>query len=181
VKMPSGRKAATARNFWQVALKAGYTIDVQGSENLPKHPPLLVIVNEAGPLTSPIIRSVLPWPVHHIGSDIAWSAPGIGASWAGSTALREGRSVAVSLDLPTAGALALMSGLPIACVRITGAQGRINTDPARPGSRITVSIAPVTAGLSWEGLPTAMEVRLAHTLIRQRYADVYQDELRDSA
>jgi 1-acyl-sn-glycerol-3-phosphate acyltransferase len=181
VRLPSVRKAATARNLWQVALRTAYTLHVIGGNNLMGEGPLLVIVNDSGPLTSPVLRSVAPRPIHHVGGDIPWHTPGLGASWMARNALIQGRSVSVGVDLPTAGALALMSESPMALVRISGAHGRIKTDPARPGSRISVEIAPPLPGLSSAGPLTAMDVRLAHTLIRQRYADTYKDGLRNSA
>jgi 1-acyl-sn-glycerol-3-phosphate acyltransferase len=169
--LPSFRAAATKRNLWQLGLKAGYRMHVHGEERITVGPPMLVLVNDAGPLTAPITRAALPWPVHVVGADIEFSQPGIGAVLNAVNAITGGRSVAVNNAWIGAGSIALLTGVPMLAIRITGAQARIPTDPARLGSRIDVAFARPGRGLIMDGQPTAMHIRMAHERVRQYVAD----------
>jgi 1-acyl-sn-glycerol-3-phosphate acyltransferase len=169
--LPSLRSAATKRNLWQLGLKAGYRLHVHGAERISIAPPVLVLVNDAGPLAAPITRAVLPWPVHIVGADIPLAPPGISAVVSAVRAIRAGRAVAAPDSWTGAASIALLTGVDMLAMRITGAHARIPTDPARIGSKIDVAFARPGRGLIMNGQPTAMHVRMAHERVRQYVAD----------
>lgn len=169
--IPSLSRAATARNLWRLGLGAAYRVSVHGAANLEQ--PTLIITNNAGPLTTPLLRSALPWPVHVFGADIDSPPPGLAAVDQAITAVMSGRSVAVREPSTAAAAIAVSSGVPVTVIRIDGAHARIPTDPARPGSTITVTVLATTPGLPRNPMPTAAQIRVAHEMLRQRVTDVH--------
>lgn len=167
----SFRKAATARNFWRLALKSGYNIRIQGESNFDVPAPVIVLVNDAGPLTTPITRASLPWPAYIIGVDISLIPPGLGAVQHAAKAIEQGRSIVVRQGWIGGAALALLTGATIVAMRIVGAQARIPSDPVRPGSHIQVFGARPRSGISINSEPTAPQIRMAHERLRQYVAD----------
>lgn len=169
--LPSFSRAATARNLWRLGLGATYRVSVHGVAHLAQ--PTLIITNDAGPLTTPLLRSALPWPVHVLGADIDSPPPGLAAVDQAITAVIAGRSVVVREPTTAAAAIAVSTGVPITVMRIDGAQARIPTDPARPGSAITITVLATTPGLARNPMPTAAQIRVAHEVLRQRVTDVH--------
>lgn len=169
--LPSLSRAATARNLWRLGLAATYRVGVHGAASLEQ--PTLIVTNDAGPLTTPLLRSALPWPVHVLGADINSPAPGLAAVDQAITAVAAGRSVAVREASTAAAAIAVSTGVTVTVLRIDGAHARIPTDPARPGSAITVTVLATTPGLLRNPMPTAAQIRVAHEVLRQRVSDVH--------
>lgn len=169
--LPSLSRAATVRNLWRLGLAAAYRVRVHGVAHLVQ--PALIITNDAGPLTTAVLRSALPWPVHVIGADIDSPPPGLAAVDQAILAVTGGRSVAAREPSAAAAVIAVSTGVPITVIRIDGAQARIPTDPARPGSAITVTALGTTPGLPRNPMPTAAQIRVAHEVLRQRVADVH--------
>lgn len=180
-------RAATARNLTGPALRAIYRLEVEGAGLVPAGGPLILQIDGDGLLAGPVLKAVTPRPVHTIVSgalaevlmghspgwagDIALEGHGFAAYAAACALLRSGEAVAILGESSLLGPLLAASGAVVQPVTITGAGGKVATDPPRPRSRIGIVFeAPITVTSS--GDPCALAtVQQLRELVRQARAD----------
>jgi hypothetical protein len=180
-------RAATARNFTGPALRALYRLEVEGAALVPTTGALILQIDGDGLLAGPVLKAVTPRPVHTVVSgalaqvlmghspgwagDLALEGHGFAAYAAASALLHGGEAVAILGDSSLLGLLLASSGAAVQPVTISGAGGKVATDPPRPRSRIGIVFeAPIT--ISPSGDPCALAtVQQLSELVRQARAD----------
>ncbi|MFA7324910.1 MAG: hypothetical protein WC005_11205 [Candidatus Nanopelagicales bacterium] len=185
--MTSHSRAATVRSLSGPALRALYRLQVEGAELVPASGGVIFEIEGDGLLAIPVLKAVAPRPVHAIidgalgqvllGSSRAWAGDipldglGFGAANAAIDLLRAGDAVAILGETPPLGLLLAASGAQLQPVRITGASGRVPTDPPRPRARIGIVFeAPIH--ISPIGDPYALAtVQQLSEQVRQARAD----------
>lgn len=180
-------RAATARNLTGPALRALYRLEVDGADRVPAIGALVLQIDGEGVLAGPVLKAVSPRPVHTVVSgalgqvlmghspswagDIALDGHGFAAFTTAAAHLQQGHAVAILGDPPILGMLLAATGASIQTVTISGAGGRVATDPPKPRSRIgIVFAAPIT--ISPSGDPCALAaVQQLSEQVRQARAD----------
>ncbi len=147
-------RAATFRNLSGPALKAVYKIHEQGSDLVPMSGPLIMLVEGEGLLVVPILKALTPRPVHVVvsgalgqvlaghssglGGDLTFIPPGFEATQEALSYLQDGEAVGIMGDFSSLGYLVAMTGATVVPVVITGAGGKVATDPPRPRSKVGI-------------------------------------------
>ncbi|MDD2817183.1 MAG: hypothetical protein PHN51_00110 [Candidatus Nanopelagicales bacterium] len=180
-------RAATLRNFTAPALKALYSLEVQGAENVPLTGPVILNVSGLGVLVAPIVNICSPRPVNmvidgalrevlskktrYLGGDIPFEEPGFGAMRQALDLLKVGQAVGFMGKSPSLGYLVAATGAAVIPVMVTGASGKVATDPPRPRSKIGILFeAPIQ--ISPSGDPCALATVLTVSeQVRQAQAD----------
>ncbi|HBJ73576.1 MAG TPA: hypothetical protein DDY88_07715 [Actinobacteria bacterium] len=169
------------------ALKFIYRLHISGQDSVPSAGPVIFHIEGDELLSGPALKAVSPRPVQLIVSgalnevflggsqilagDIALDGFGFGAAEQAIAVLNAGGTVAFVGEQPPLGYLVAASGATIVPVRITGAGGRVRTDPPRPGSRISIVFeAPIQIAV--QGDPCALAtVQEVAEQVRQARAD----------
>ena len=180
-------RAATLRNFTAPALKALYSLEVVGAEHVPLAGPVIFDISGIGVLVAPIVNICSPRPVHvvidgalrevlskktrYFGGDIPFEDPGFGAMRLALDLLKQGQGVGLMGELPPLGYLVAATGAAVVPVSVTGASGKVVTDPPRPRSKIGILFeAPIQ--ISPLGDPCALATVLTVSeQVRQAQAD----------
>ena len=147
-------RAATFRNLSGPALKALYNIHEQGRDLVPVSGPLILLIDGEGLLVVPIVKALTPRPVHVVvggalgqvlaghssglGGDLTLVSPGFEATQAALSLLQNGQAVGIMSDFSSLGYLVAMTGASVMPVAITGAGGKVATDPPRPRSKVGI-------------------------------------------
>ncbi len=164
-------RAATLRNFTAPALKALYSLEVQGAEQVPPAGPVIFDITGIGVLVAPIVNICSPRPVHvvidgalrevlskrtrYLGGDIPFEEPGFGAVRHALDLLNHGQAVGLMGKSPSLGYLVAATGAHVVAVNVTGASGKVATDPPRPRAKIGILFeAPIQ--ISPSGDPCAL-------------------------
>jgi len=180
-------RAATLRNLTSPALKAMYNIEVEGQEHIPMDGPVIFDIAGTGILVAPVVNACSPRPIHvvidgalrqvlskktrYLGGDIAMEEPGFTATHQAATLLKQGEAVGLMGRFPSLGHLVAITGATVIPVMVSGAGGRVATDPPRPRSHIGILFeAPIH--ISPEGDPCALAtVQTVGEMVRQARAD----------
>ncbi|MDO9473333.1 MAG: hypothetical protein Q7J28_09770 [Caulobacter sp.] len=183
-KAPSGGMLA---NLSGSALKFIYRIRASGQGKVPVSGPVIFHIEGDALLSGPSVKAVAPRPVQLIVSgalgevflggtqilagDISMYGFGFAASQQAVEVLKAGGTVAFVGDQPQLGYLAAATGAPIVPVRVSGAGGKVRTDPPKPGSRISIVFeAPIQ--IEVHGDPCALAtVQEVAEQVRQARAD----------
>lgn len=147
-------RAATFRNLSAPALKALYKIQEHGSDLVPVTGPLILLIEGDGLLVVPLLKAITPRPVHVVvsgalgqvlaghssgfGGDLTLVPPGFEATQVALSYLQEGHAVAIMGGFPSLAYLVAMTGAMIQPVIISGAGGKVATDPPRPRSKVGI-------------------------------------------
>jgi hypothetical protein len=147
-------RAATFRNLSAPALKAVYQLHEQGSDLVPLSGPLILLIEGDGLLVVPVLKALTPRPVHVVvagalgqvlaghssgfGGDVTLISPGFEATQEALSYLQEGQAVGIMGDFPLVGYLIAMTGARVQPVAISGAGGKVATDPPRPRSKVGI-------------------------------------------
>ena len=169
------------------AMRFAYRFDVEGAAQVPTDGPVIFHIDGDELLAGAALKAIAPRPVHFIVSgapnevflgrsqllagDIALDGFGFHASQAALRVLREGGAVAFTGEHPPLGFLVAASKATIVPVTISGAGGRVRTDPPKPGSRISIVFeAPIE--IDAQGDPCALAtVQEVAEQVRQARAD----------
>ena len=180
-------RAATLRNLTSPALKAMYNVDVQGLELIPMVGPVIFDIKGEGILVAPVVNACSPRPIHvvidgalrqvlskktrYLGGDIALVEPGYTAAQRAIVLLKHGAAIGLMGQFPSLGHLQAATGATVIPVSVTGAGGKVATDPPRPRSHIGILFeAPIQ--ISPVGDPCALAtVQTVGELVRQARAD----------
>ena len=180
-------RAATVRNLTSPALKAVYNVEVVGVDQIPVTGPVIFDIAGSGVLVAPIVNACSTRPVHvvidgalrqvlskktrYLGGDIPLNEPGFGAMTQARLLLDQGEAVGLMGPFPSLGHLVAATGAAVVPVSVTGAGGKVATDPPRPRSRIGILFqAPIQ--ISPVGDPCALAiVQTVGELVRQARAD----------
>ncbi len=164
-----------------------YNIDVQGLHTVPTHGPVIFDVQGAGLLVAPVVNACSPRPVHfvidgelrqvlskktrYLGGDIPLILPGFEATQLARKLLTQGEAVGLMGAFPSLGHLVAATGAVVVPVSVTGAGGKVPTDPPRPRSNIGILFhAPIE--ISPVGDPCALAtVQTVGEQVRQARAD----------
>lgn len=136
------------------ALKALYKIDAKGSDLVPLTGPLIFLIEGDGLLVVPILKALTPRPVHVIvggalgqvlaghssgfSGDLTFIPPGFEAAQEALSYLTAGQAVGIMGQFAPLGFLVAMTGVSVQPVIITGAGGKVATDPPRPRSKVGI-------------------------------------------
>lgn len=169
------------------ALKFIYRIHVAGQASVPAAGPVIFHIEGDELLSGPALKAVAPRPVQLMVSgalnevflgrtqilagDISLHGFGFAAAEQAIAVLKAGGAVAFVGDQPPLGYLVAASGAAIVPVEITGAGGKVRTDPPRPGSPISIVFAaPIQIAV--QGDPCALAtVQEVAEQVRQARAD----------
>ncbi|MDO8731313.1 MAG: hypothetical protein Q7L55_01875 [Actinomycetota bacterium] len=169
------------------ALKFIYRLRISGQSLVPASGPVIFHIEGDELLSGPALKAVAPRPVQFIVSgalnkvflgrsqilagDISMEGFGFGAAEEAISVLKSGGSVAFVGEHPPLGYLVAASGAAIVPVRVTGAGGRVRTDPPKPGSPISIVFeAPIEIAV--QGDPCALAtVQEVAEQVRQARAD----------
>jgi hypothetical protein len=180
-------RAATVRNLTSPALKAMYNLEVVGVHQIPATGPVIFDIAGSGVLVAPVVNACSTRPIHvvidgalrqvltkktrYLGGDIVLDEPGFGAMTKARHLLDQGAAVGLMGPFPSLGHLVAATGASVVPVSVTGAGGKVATDPPRPGSRIGILFqAPIQ--ISPVGDPCALAtVQTVGELVRQARAD----------
>ena len=189
--LPSWSAAAHARNLASPALRLAYRLDVHGANYLGGDGPLLVVCRSEALLSGSILHATSPRPVHVVANeamsrvlgdrglrasgDINPAMPGaIQAQRMARSALEDGRVVCVLGRSMPLGYVLASTGARVAVVVVTGAEGRVVTDPPRPRSTISVyAFEPVSLEIVGDPLRPATRAAVEEQ-VRQVVADAEQ-------
>ncbi len=169
------------------AIRFVYRLRTSGQSLVPASGPVIFHVEGDALLSCPAVRAVAPRPAHLIVSgslnevflgstqvvagDISLEGFGFAAAEQAIAALNAGEAVIFVGDQPPLGYLVAATGAAVVPVRVTGAGGRVRTDPPKPGSRISIVFeAPIQIAVT--GDPCALAtVQAAAEQVRQARAD----------
>jgi len=169
------------------ALRLAYKLDVEGETGIPLTGSVIFHIDGDELLSGAALKAVAPRQVDFIVSgasnevfigktqilagDITLDGFGFHASQAALRVLRQGGAVAFVGEHPPLGYLVASSKATVVPVTITGAGGRVRTDPPKPGSRISIVFeAPIEIDV--QGDPCALAtVQEVAEQVRQARAD----------
>ncbi|MDP2288478.1 MAG: hypothetical protein Q8M73_07925 [Actinomycetota bacterium] len=183
----SGTSSSMLGSVTSSAVKFLYRLRVSGQALVPSAGPVIFHIEGDELLSGPALRAVAPRPVQLIVSgalnevflgrtqivagDISLDGFGFAAAEQGIAVLKAGGAVAFVGDLPPLGYLVAASGAVIVPVRITGAGGKVRTDPPRPGSPISIVFeAPIQIAVHGDPCALATVQEVAEQ-VRQARAD----------
>ena len=168
-------------------VKFAYRISASGLTRVPATGPVIFHIEGDELLSGPAVKAASPRPIQLIVSgalsevflgrtqllagDIRLDGFGFAAAEHAVAQLKAGGAVAVVGERPPLGYLVAASGASIVPVRVTGAGGRVRTDPPRPGSRISIVFeAPIQIAVIGDPCALATVQEVAEQ-VRQARAD----------
>jgi len=169
------------------ALKFIYRTRVSGESLVPSTGPVIFHIEGDQLLSGPAVRAVAPRPAQLIVSgalnevflggtqvvagDISLDGFGFSAAEQAIKVLNTDGAIVFVGDQPPLGYLVAATGAVIVPVRVTGAGGRVRTDPPKPGSRISIVFeAPIQIAVTGDPCALATVQEVAEQ-VRQARAD----------
>ena len=157
--MPSWYAAAHTRNLASLVLHRLYRLQAHGAFHVGTEGPVVLVVPSPSPLAGLIVQAVAPRPVHVVaqaeadatlppglvratGGIVAEAPPAIAAQHEARAALEDGRAVAVCGSTEAVPYLVATTDAPVLPVVLLGADGRVETDPPAPRTRIDAYFVP---------------------------------------
>lgn len=193
--LPSWYAAAHTRNLASLALHQLYRLRAHGAFHVGTDGPLLLVVPSEAVLAGVVVQAVAPRPVHVVVSTAAMTAlppvlrrvtgaigvdapTAVAAQHAARAALEDGRVVAVCGATVSAGYLVATTGVPVVPVTLLGVDGRVVSDPPRPGAQIDAYFVPPVR-IDVPGEPLRVSTRaVVDENVRQVVADATEQAQR---
>ena len=178
---------ASRRRLSASVLRFLYRFDTSGESLVPTVGPVIFHIEGDELLSGPAVTAFAPRPVQlivtgalnevflgatqRVAGDIPLAGFGFAAAERAIATLDAGGAVALVGEVPQLGYLVAATKAAIVPVRVSGAGGRVRTDPPKPGSRISIVFeAPIQIAANGDPCALATVQEVAEQ-VRQARAD----------